>query len=64
MIPQDIDLDLSEEERKIRDLVNAGAIVVGPKPVDSPSNSDEMAPSRRSRTPPTTQSTTQSQTTK
>jgi hypothetical protein len=29
--------------RKIRDLVNAGAVVVGPKPVDSPSLSDDQA---------------------
>jgi len=29
--------------RKIRDLVNAGAVVVGPKPVDSPSLSDNQA---------------------
>jgi hypothetical protein len=29
--------------RKIRDLVNAGAIVVGPKPIDSPSLSDNAA---------------------
>ena len=29
--------------KKIRDLVNAGAIVVGPKPTDSPSNSDNQA---------------------
>jgi hypothetical protein len=29
--------------RKIRDLVNAGAIVVGPKPTDSPSLSDDQA---------------------
>jgi hypothetical protein len=27
--------------RKIRDMVNAGAAVVGPKPTDSPSNSDD-----------------------
>ena len=29
--------------RKIRDLVNAGAVVVGPRPVDSPSLSDDQA---------------------
>ena len=29
--------------RRIRDLVSAGAIVVGPKPVDSPSLSDDQA---------------------
>jgi hypothetical protein len=29
--------------RKIRDLVNAGAMVVGPKPIDSPSLSDDPA---------------------
>lgn len=29
--------------KKIRHLVNAGAIVVGPKPTDSPSNSDNQA---------------------
>ena len=29
--------------RKIRDLVNAGAVVVGPKPVDSPSLADDEA---------------------
>jgi len=29
--------------RKIRDLVNAGAMVAGPKPVDSPSLSDDQA---------------------
>jgi len=29
--------------RKIRDLVNAGAVVVGPKPVDSPSQADDQA---------------------
>jgi hypothetical protein len=29
--------------RKIRDLVNAGAVVVGPKPLDSPSQSDDQA---------------------
>ncbi len=29
--------------RKIRDLVNDGAIVVGPKPIDSPSLSDDQA---------------------
>jgi hypothetical protein len=29
--------------KRIRDLVNAGAIVVGPKPTDSPSNSDNQA---------------------
>jgi hypothetical protein len=29
--------------RKIRDLVNAGAIVVGPKPTDSPSQADDQA---------------------
>jgi hypothetical protein len=29
--------------RKIRDLVNAGAVVVGPKPTDSPSLSDNQA---------------------
>jgi hypothetical protein len=29
--------------RKIRDLVNAGAAVVGPRPVDSPSLSDDQA---------------------
>jgi hypothetical protein len=29
--------------RKIRELVNAGAIVVGPKPMDSPSLSDDQA---------------------
>lgn len=29
--------------RKIRDLVNAGAVVVGPKPIDSPSLSDDQA---------------------
>ena len=29
--------------KKIRDLVNAGAIVLGPKPVDSPSLSDDQA---------------------
>ncbi len=29
--------------RKIRDLVNAGAIVVGPKPIDSPSQADDQA---------------------
>jgi hypothetical protein len=29
--------------KKIRDLVNAGAIVVGPKPTNSPSNSDNQA---------------------
>jgi hypothetical protein len=29
--------------KKIRDLVNAGAVVVGPKPVDSPSLSDDQA---------------------
>ena len=29
--------------KKIRDLVNAGAIVIGPKPTDSPSNSDNQA---------------------
>ena len=29
--------------RKIRDLVNAGAVVVGPKPIDSPSLMDDQA---------------------
>ena len=29
--------------RKIRDMVNAGAIVVGPKPIESPSLSDDAA---------------------
>jgi hypothetical protein len=29
--------------RKIRDMVNAGAVVVGPKPLDSPSLSDDAA---------------------
>jgi len=29
--------------RKIRDLVNAGAVVVGPRPVDSPSLADDQA---------------------
>jgi len=29
--------------RKIRDMVNAGAVVVGPKPIDSPSLSDDAA---------------------
>jgi hypothetical protein len=29
--------------KKIRQLVNAGAVVVGPKPTDSPSNSDDQA---------------------
>jgi hypothetical protein len=29
--------------RKIRDLVNAGAVVAGPKPIDSPSLSDDPA---------------------
>jgi alpha-L-rhamnosidase/Glycosyl hydrolases family 2, sugar binding domain len=29
--------------RKIRDLVNAGAVVVGPKPIDSPSLADDQA---------------------
>ncbi|MGA2115763.1 MAG: glycosyl hydrolase [Bryobacteraceae bacterium] len=29
--------------RKIRDLVNAGAVVVGPKPADTPSLSDDLA---------------------
>jgi hypothetical protein len=29
--------------RRIRDMVNAGAVVVGPKPTDSPSNSDDAA---------------------
>jgi hypothetical protein len=29
--------------RKIRDLVNTGAIVVGPKPIDSPSQADDQA---------------------
>ena len=29
--------------RKIRDLVNAGAVVVGPKPVGSPSQADDQA---------------------
>ena len=29
--------------RKIRDLVNAGAAVVGPKPIDSPSQADDQA---------------------
>jgi hypothetical protein len=29
--------------RKIRDMVNAGAVVVGPKPIDSPSLSDNQA---------------------
>src|SRR5450756_285595 len=29
--------------RKIRDLVNAGAAVAGPKPLDSPSLSDDQA---------------------
>jgi hypothetical protein len=29
--------------RKVRDLVNAGATVIGPKPVDSPSLSDDQA---------------------
>jgi len=29
--------------RKIRDLVNAGATVVGPKPIDSPSQADDQA---------------------
>jgi hypothetical protein len=29
--------------RKIRDLVNAGAMVAGPKPIDSPSLSDDQA---------------------
>jgi hypothetical protein len=29
--------------RKIRDLVDAGAVVVGPKPIDSPSLSDDQA---------------------
>ena len=28
--------------RKIRDLVDAGAVVVGPKPIDSPSQSDDQ----------------------
>ena len=29
--------------RKIRDLANAGAVVVGAKPIDSPSLSDDQA---------------------
>jgi hypothetical protein len=29
--------------RKIRDLVNAGATIVGPKPIDSPSQADDQA---------------------
>jgi hypothetical protein len=29
--------------KKIRDMVNAGAVVVGPKPTDTPSNSDDAA---------------------
>ena len=29
--------------RKIRDLVSAGAAVVGPKPIDSPSQADDQA---------------------
>ena len=29
--------------KKIRDMVNAGAVVVGPKPIDSPSLSDDAA---------------------
>ena len=29
--------------RKIRDLVNAGAVVVGPKPIESPSLMDDQA---------------------
>jgi hypothetical protein len=29
--------------RKIRDLVHAGAVVVGPKPIDSPSQADDQA---------------------
>ena len=29
--------------RKIRDMVNAGAVVVGPKPIESPSLSDDQA---------------------
>ena len=29
--------------RKIRDLVTAGAVVVGPKPIDSPSQADDQA---------------------
>lgn len=33
--------------RKIRDLVDAGAVVVGPKPIDSPSLSDDQAEVQR-----------------
>jgi hypothetical protein len=33
--------------KKIRDMVNAGAVVVGPKPVDSPSLSDDQAEFQR-----------------
>ena len=33
--------------RKIRDLVNAGAVVVGPKPEDSPSLADDQAESHK-----------------
>ncbi len=29
--------------RKIRDMVNSGAVVVGPKPIDSPSQADDQA---------------------
>ena len=36
--------------RKIRDMVNGGAVVVGPKPIDSPSLSDDQAEFRRSPT--------------
>jgi len=33
--------------RKIRDLVTAGAVVVGPKPIDSPSQADDQAEFKR-----------------
>ena len=33
--------------RKIRDYVNAGAVIVGPKPIASPSNSDDQAEFKR-----------------
>jgi hypothetical protein len=33
--------------RRIRDLVNAGAVVVGPKPIDSPSLADNQAEFRK-----------------
>ncbi len=33
--------------RKLRDLVNDGAVIVGPKPMDSPSLSDEQAEFKR-----------------